>query len=208
MMGQTVEKRRRHLGVAEHCRPFSEREVRGDDDRRALVEPTDQMEQELTASLGKWQIAEFVEDDEVETVEIVGRPPLLAAARFRFQPIDQIDDVEEAPACSVADQCTGNRDGEMALTGSRAADEDDVTLISDEGAGSQLSHQGFIGGRIGEVEVVDVEVVDVLGERQLGDAELVANGACLRLGDLRLQEIATMRGGSCCRLMPLPMTSS
>lgn len=90
------------------------------------------MEQELAARLGKWQIAEFIQYDEVEAVEIVGRPPLLAAARFRFQPIDQIDDVEEAPACSVADQCTGNRDGEMALSGSRAADEDLATVRTGE----------------------------------------------------------------------------
>ncbi len=127
----------------------------------------------------------IVEDDEVETVEVVGRPPLLAAARFRFQSIDQIDDIEEAPACSVADQCTGNCNGEMALSGSRAADENDVALIGDEGAGSQFPHQGFIDRCIGEVEIVDV-----LCERQLGDAELVANGAGLLLGDLRLQKVA------------------
>lgn len=45
-------------------------------------------------------------------------------------------------------------------------------------------HQGFIDGRIGEVEVVDV-----FCQRQLGDAELVANGPGLLLSDLRLQEI-------------------
>ncbi|MDT4868427.1 hypothetical protein FQZ97_1033890 [compost metagenome] len=73
----------------------------------------------------------------------------------------------------------------MALSGSRAADEHDIALIGDEGAGSQLPYQGLIDRRI-----VEGEVVDVLGERQLGDAELVANGAGLLLGDLRLQEIA------------------
>ncbi len=91
----------------------------------------------------------------------------------------------------------------MALSGSRAADEDDIALIGDEGAGSQLPHQGFIDRRIGEVEIVDV-----LGEGQLGDAELVANGAACFSAISDCKRSPTMRGGSCCRLMPLPMTSS
>jgi len=129
MMGQTVEERGRHLGITEHRGPFAEGKVCGDDDRGALVKPADEMEQELAAGLSERQVSEFVEDDEVETSEVVRRPPLLAAACFRFQPIDQIDDVEEAPACSVADEGSGNGDGQMALSGSRAADEDDVALI-------------------------------------------------------------------------------
>ncbi|MGF6175094.1 hypothetical protein ABIE33_003402 [Ensifer sp. 4252] len=96
-MGQTVEARGRHLGIAEHCRPLSKGQVRGDDDRSALVQPADQMEQELAACLRKWQIAEFVENDEVESIEIIDWPPLLAAMCLRFQADDQIDDIEESP---------------------------------------------------------------------------------------------------------------
>ena len=47
VMGQPVEQRSRHLGVAEHTGPFSEREIGGDDDGGALVEPADEMEQKL-----------------------------------------------------------------------------------------------------------------------------------------------------------------
>ena len=52
VMGQAVEQRSRHLGVAEHTGPFSEREIGGDDDGGALVEPADEMEQKLAAGLG------------------------------------------------------------------------------------------------------------------------------------------------------------
>ena len=72
----------------------------------------------------------------------------------------------------------------MALAGSRAADKDDIALIGDEGACCQFADQGFIDRRVGKAEVVDV-----LGQRQLGDAQLVADRACLLLGDLRLQEV-------------------
>jgi hypothetical protein len=64
VVGQPIEQRGRHLGVAKHAWPFSEGQIGGDDDGGAFVEPADEVEQELTARLSKGQIAEFVEDDE------------------------------------------------------------------------------------------------------------------------------------------------
>ena len=53
VMGQPVEQRGCHLGVAEHAGPFAEGQVGGDDDGSALVEPADQMEEQLSAGLGE-----------------------------------------------------------------------------------------------------------------------------------------------------------
>jgi hypothetical protein len=44
VVGQPIEQRGGHLGVAEHARPFAEGQIGGDDDRGALVEPTDEVE--------------------------------------------------------------------------------------------------------------------------------------------------------------------
>lgn len=110
---------------------------------------------------------------------------MLAAARLCLQSIDQIDDIEEAAACAVADEGAGDRDRQVALAGARAADENDIALIGNKGFGGQIADKAFIDGRVGEVKVVDV-----LCERQFGDAELVADGARLLLGDLGLQKIA------------------
>ena len=65
VVGQSIEQRSCHLGVAEYARPFAECEVGGDDDRGALVEAADEVEQELTAGLSERQIAEFIKNDEV-----------------------------------------------------------------------------------------------------------------------------------------------
>lgn len=54
------------------------------------------MEQELTAGLGEGKVAEFVEDDEVEAGEIVGKPPLPSGARLCLEPVDEIDGRKEA----------------------------------------------------------------------------------------------------------------
>ena len=62
MVGQAVEQRGGHLGIAEHAGPFAEGEVGGDNDRGAFVKPANKVEQELTAGLSEREIAEFVED--------------------------------------------------------------------------------------------------------------------------------------------------
>src|ERR1700710_1291531 len=89
---------------------------------------------ELTSCLSEGQIAEFIKNDEVEAIEIIRRSFLLSAACFRIQAVDQIDNIEEAAACSVANERTGNRNGQVALSCPCAADENDVTFVGDEGA--------------------------------------------------------------------------
>jgi hypothetical protein len=50
VVGEAIEQRGRHLGIAEHARPFAEGEIGGDDDRGALVEPADEVEEQLAAA--------------------------------------------------------------------------------------------------------------------------------------------------------------
>ena len=72
VMGEPVEQRGRHLRVAEDARPLSEGEIGRNDDRGLLVETADEVEEELTAGLSEGQIAELVEDDEIEAGEVIG----------------------------------------------------------------------------------------------------------------------------------------
>ena len=118
VVGKSVEKRGGHLGVAEDARPFSEGEVGGDDDGGLLVETADQVKEQLAAGLGERQVAELVEDDEVEAREMVGETALPAGAGLGLELVDQIDDVEEAAAGPAADAGAGDADGEVGLSGS------------------------------------------------------------------------------------------
>jgi hypothetical protein len=90
MVSEAVEQRRRHLGIDEDGWPFAEGEIGRDDDGRALIEAADEMEQQLAASLRKGQIAELVENDEVQSGQIVGEPSLPAGAAFGLDPIDEL----------------------------------------------------------------------------------------------------------------------
>ena len=98
MVREAIERRGSHFGVAENSRPVAEREIGRDDNRGPLVETADQVEQQLSARLREWQITQFVEDDEVETGEIVGKPTLSAGSTLGFEAIDEIDGIEETTA--------------------------------------------------------------------------------------------------------------
>ena len=100
VMREAIEQRGGHLRVAENAWPFSEGEIGRDNDRCALVEPADEMKQQMPAGLGEREIAEFVEDDEVHAREIIGDPALAPGAGFRLQSVDEIDRIEEAAAHS------------------------------------------------------------------------------------------------------------
>jgi len=48
-MGEPIEERGRHLGIAEDGGPFAEAEIRSDDDASALVEFAQQVEEQRAA---------------------------------------------------------------------------------------------------------------------------------------------------------------
>ena len=80
MVGQSIEHGGGHLGVAEDLRPIGEGKIRRDEQRRVLVELADQVEQQLSAGLAERQIAEFVDDDEIVTQQLLRQAP--AAAEY------------------------------------------------------------------------------------------------------------------------------
>jgi len=104
---------------------------------------------------------------------------LSAGSGLALQPVHQVDNGVKAPPCAAAD--AGARDGysEMALAGAGPADQHGVALLGEKAAARQIVNQHLVDRRAGEVELVEI-----LGQRKLGDRELVFNRARLLLGDL------------------------
>ena len=126
------------------------------------------MEQQLPAGLGEGEIAEFVEDQEVEAGYQLGHAALTVGAGFGVELVHQIHGVEEAAPFTGPDTGPRDGDGEMRLSGSRTADQDEVALVIKEVSGGQITDQGLV-----DLRCVEVELVDLLGMRQLGDGHLV-----------------------------------
>ena len=114
---ETIEEGGGHLGITEDARPFAEGEVGGDEDRGALIELADEVEEELAAGLREGQIAEFIEDNEVDARQLPRQPALAAAAGLALEAIDQIHHVVEPAAGASADTAAGNGDRQMRLPG-------------------------------------------------------------------------------------------
>lgn len=185
MVCEPVEERGGHLGVAKDGWPFSERQVGRDDYRGAFVELADQVEQELAAGLSEREVAELVQNQEVEAGDQVCGPALPFGTSFCIELVHQIDDVEEPSPPAIANAGAGDADGEMSLAGSGAADQHEVALMIEEVAGGEVADQGLV-----DFGSVEVELVDLLRERQLGDGHLVFDRTCLLLTDLGGQQIA------------------
>src|ERR1700704_1020326 len=142
------------------------------------------MEQEWPAGLSEGQIAKFVEDDEVHAGQVVGEPALAAGAGLGFEPVDEIDHVVEPTAGTATDAASGDGDGQMGLAGTGPADQHGVALLGDEAAAGEVVDERLVDRRS-----LELEVVEVFGQRQLGDGELVLDRARLLLADLGVEQI-------------------
>src|ERR1700704_4791290 len=143
------------------------------------------MEQQLAAGLGEREVAEFVEDDEVHPGQMLGDTTLPSVAGLDLQAIDEVDHVVEAPAGARSDAASGNGDGQMGLTGAGAADQNGIALLGDEATAGEVIDQ-----RLVDRCALELEVLKVLGKRQLGDGELVLDRASLLLVDLGVEQVA------------------
>ena len=143
------------------------------------------MEQELAAGLSERQVAEFVEDDEVHPGQMLGDTTLASVAGLDLQAVDEVDHVVEAAASAGSDAASGNGDGQMGLAGAGTADQNGIALLGDEATAGEIIDQ-----RLVDWGALELEVLKVLGERQLGDGELVLDRAGLLLVDLGVEQVA------------------
>ena len=118
--------------------------------------------------MSEGQIAKFVEDDEVHAGQVVGEPALATSAGLGLEAIDEIDHVVEPAPGAAADAASSNGDGKVGFASAGAADQHGVALLGDEAAAGEIIDQGLVDGC-----AFELEVVEVLGKRQLGDGELV-----------------------------------
>src|SRR5262245_51665885 len=91
----------------------------------------------------------------------------------------------------------------MSPAGAGPADQHGIALLGDKAASGELTYERLVD------RALELEVLEVLGEWQLGDGELVLDRARLLLADLGgVSGSSMMRCGSCCRLTAVAMISS
>ncbi|MBM7486061.1 hypothetical protein JOE52_005043 [Bradyrhizobium canariense] len=85
-------------------------------------------------------------------------------AGLGLETIAEVDYVEEEAAGTGSDAASGDGNGQVGFARAGAANQHDVALLGDETAASEIIDESLIDPR-----AVELEVSDVLGERQLGN---------------------------------------
>lgn len=73
MMGEAIEERRRHFGVAKNTGPFAEAQVCGDHDAGAFVEFAQQVKEQCAAGSAEREVAQLIEDNEIVAHKPLGQ---------------------------------------------------------------------------------------------------------------------------------------
>src|SRR4030095_14924024 len=113
---------------------------------------------------------------------MLGEPSLPSISGLGLEAIDEVDHVVEAATSAGSDAASGDGNGQMGFASAGAADQHDVALLGDKAAAGKVVDERLVDRR-----VVELEVSNVLGQRQLGDGELVLNRPGLLLVDLGVE---------------------
>src|SRR5271154_4490330 len=168
-VGEPIEQRGRHLGVAEHGGPLAEAKIGRDDDAGALVELAEQMEQQGPAGGAERQVAKLVEDDEIGVGEPRRDLAWFALKLLLFESVDEFDGGKEPDALAVMlDGLDADRRGEVRFACAGAADQDDIVGVFQELAAMELTRERLVDLAAGEVEAGKIAIV-----REASGLELV-----------------------------------
>ena len=116
---------------------------------------------------------------------MLGDTTLPSVAGLDLQAVDEVDHVVEATAGTGSDAASGDGDSQMGLAGAGTADQNGIALLGNEAAAGEIIDQRLVDGC-----ALELEVLKVLGQRQLRDGELVLDRAGLLLVDLGVEQVA------------------
>ena len=176
-MGQSIESGSGEAFATEDFGPVLKREVRRHDEAVPLVGSRDDVKQEFRSGFAGGDVAEFVEDQQIEFAERLPVPQQLAFL-FGFEQLsDQLGHSEEPDSSPLSASRHAQCRGQMRLAGSGGAYEKDIlpslqVITMDELQDQRLVHAGS-GGK--------VELIEQLGCREPSGLEASLGGFALTL---------------------------
>jgi len=117
--------------------------VAGDGDRAAFVATGDEREEQVGCLALEWQVADFVDDEQVVALEPAQLLLELVAVLGRLEPADPFLCGGEGDPVAVLAGLEGKRDREVGLAGAGRAEEADVGTFLDPGELPRCMTSGF-----------------------------------------------------------------
>ena len=156
---QAVQQRGGHLGVAEDAGPPREVQVGRDHHAGVFVQTAEQVEQQRPAGLAEGQVAQLIEDDQIQAQQARGDATGPALGLLLLQRVDQVDgEVEAHPLAMTGDAGHADGRGQVRLARARPTHQDHVVRVVGEGRGGQRGDQLAVHRRDLEVEARHVAV--------------------------------------------------
>ena len=123
MVEQPIEERGGDDMITEDLAPFCEAAVRGEYHGALFVSCIDELEEQVAAAGNDWQVTDFVDDKQREAAK---EPDLLAQGALTLglgEGADEITEWREVDTTAGFDGLDAERERQMALSGSRRAEE-------------------------------------------------------------------------------------
>jgi hypothetical protein len=174
-----------HFSPAGRCTftpPFTQ--VRRHQQARPLVRPADHLEQQLRPGLRERDIAELIEHQQVQALQLPVQALQRSLLALLQQLGDQPGDGEESHPPAQGAGGERQRAGQVRLSRAAVAHQQDVLAGGDVLAPHQLADQGLVDRRLGG----EVERVQRLEDREAGRLDPPLGGAVLALDHLALDQ--------------------
>ena len=97
-MGDSIEQRRGHLGVAEDLNPFAKVEVCRDDQAGLFIQLAHEMEQERSAGFREGHVTQLIQNHDINLREPSCHLAWVISGLLLDQQIHQVNDVKESNA--------------------------------------------------------------------------------------------------------------
>ena len=154
-VGKPVQGRPGQAFAAEYLRPVLERQVGGRDQAVPLVGGGDHIEQEFRPGLAGGNVAQFVEDQQVQLAKLLPQPQELPLFFSLQEQGDELGDAEEADFAALGTGGHTQRRGHVEPAGSRGTDEQNVLPLVEIFPFDQFHEQRLVDARSGrEVELI------------------------------------------------------
>ena len=170
---------------SEDLGPGFEGQVGGDDEAGAFVGGGDDVEEQFGADFGCGDVAEFVEDEQVELGELGLEAEEAAFVPGLDQGGDELGGAVEADFVTAGAGFGGQGGREVGFAGAGVADEEDVLALVDVFAAGEFGDELFVDGGAGG----EVEALQGLDGREAGGLESSFGGALLTLEEFELAEL-------------------
>ena len=183
-MSETVQEGASQPLRAEDLGPLVEGQVGGDQDRPSLVSLAEDLEEEFRAGLGEWDEAKLVDDEQLESGQLLLEVEQSSLIPGLDQLVDQRGGGGEADRQPPLAGGESQAEGHMGLAGPAVADSDDVLPPVYILSACKLHDQVLVHRRHGQ----EVECVEALRGREACSLDPAVRHAMMAIYRLKLRE--------------------